>query len=71
MPEMRIYKEEIFGPVLSVVLSGAPNGDEPEQPALLIPVEGDRTAEPVDGHVRRLPVGENGGNEIGGKEAKP
>src|SRR5262245_44424436 len=51
-------------------LSNTPAEVEPEQAALLVPVEGYGTAEPIDDHLRRVPVCENVGNNVGGEEAK-
>ena len=45
---------------ISLRLSRALGDVEPEQPALLVPVEGDGAAQPVDDQLRRLPVRENG-----------
>ena len=43
---------------------------ESEQPALLVPVDGYWAAQSIDGHLYRLPMCKNNGNDVGGEESK-
>src|SRR5262245_46649537 len=51
-------------------LSDTPVEGEPEQPALFFPADGDRTAQPIDGHPYRLPVCKDTGNDFEGEEPR-